>query len=50
MTSTNETSKRTVRIGTRKSPLALVQTYWVNAELENHFRDMEFEVYKLSKR
>lgn len=38
----------TVRIGTRKSQLALVQTYWVKAELEKHFPDIEFEVEKMS--
>ena len=48
MTSTIETAKRTVRIGTRKSQLALVQTYWVKAELEKHFPDIEFEVEKMS--
>ncbi len=48
MTSTVETSKRTVRIGTRKSQLALVQTYWVKAELEKHFPNIEFEVEKMS--
>lgn len=40
--------KRTVRIGTRKSQLALVQTYWVKAELEKHFPDLEIEVEKMS--
>ena len=48
MTSSVETSKRTVRIGTRKSQLALVQTYWVKAELEKHFPDIDFEVEKMS--
>ena len=41
-------TKRTVRIGTRKSQLALVQTYWVKAELEKHFPDIEIEVEKMS--
>ena len=45
---TVETSKRTIRIGTRKSQLALVQTYWVKAELEKHFPDITFEVEKMS--
>ena len=40
--------KQTVRIGTRKSQLALVQTYWVKAELEKHFPDLEIEVEKMS--
>jgi len=48
MTSTIETDKRTVRIGTRKSQLALVQTYWVKAELEKHFPNIEFEVEQMS--
>ncbi|MEM9272492.1 MAG: hydroxymethylbilane synthase [Cyanobacteria bacterium P01_F01_bin.143] len=39
---------RTVRIGTRKSQLALVQTYWVKAELEKHFPNLEIEVDKIS--
>ncbi len=39
---------RTIRIGTRKSQLALVQTYWVKAELEKHFPHIEFEVEKMS--
>lgn len=48
MTSPTETSKRTVRIGTRKSQLALVQTYWIKSELEKHFPEIEFEVEKMS--
>lgn len=48
MTSTIETDKRTVRIGTRKSQLALVQTYWVKAELAKHFPNIEFEVEEMS--
>ena len=48
MTSTVETDKRTVRIGTRKSQLALVQTYWVKAELEKHFPEISFEVEEMS--
>jgi hydroxymethylbilane synthase len=39
---------QTVRIGTRKSQLALVQTYWIKAELEKHFPDLEIEVEKMS--
>ena len=39
---------RTVRIGTRKSQLALVQTYWIKAELEKHFPNLEVEVEKMS--
>ena len=48
MTTTLETSKRTIRIGTRKSQLALVQTYWVKEELEKHFPKIEFEVEEMS--
>jgi hydroxymethylbilane synthase len=48
MTSTIETDNRVIRIGTRKSQLALVQTYWVKAELEKHFPDIDFEVEKMS--
>ena len=43
-----ETSKRTVRIGTRKSQLALVQTHWVKGELEQHFPNIDFEVEEMS--
>ena len=35
---------RTVRIGSRKSQLALVQTHWVQAELSRHFPNILFEV------
>ncbi|MEM6450761.1 MAG: hydroxymethylbilane synthase [Cyanobacteria bacterium P01_D01_bin.105] len=35
---------RTVRIGSRKSQLALVQTHWVQAELGKAFPDINFEV------
>lgn len=38
------TSKRTVRIGSRKSQLALVQTYWVRDELQKAFPEISFEV------
>ncbi len=48
MTSTVEINQRTVRIGTRKSQLALVQTYWVKAELEKHFPKLKFEVEEMS--
>jgi hydroxymethylbilane synthase len=48
MTSSVKTDQRTVRIGTRKSQLALVQTYWVKAELEKHFPDISFEVEEMS--
>ena len=48
MTTTLETNKRTVRIGTRKSQLALVQTYWVKAELEKHYPNIDFVVEEMS--
>lgn len=38
------TPKRTVTIGSRKSQLALVQTYWVRDELQKAFPDIKFEV------
>lgn len=38
------TPTRTIRIGSRKSQLALVQTYWVRDELQKHFPDIHFEV------
>lgn len=48
MTVSTSTAARTVRIGTRKSQLALVQTYWVQKKLEQHFPDISFEVEKIS--
>jgi hydroxymethylbilane synthase len=45
---TVSTSTRTIRIGSRKSQLALVQTYWVQAELQKHFPDRQFEVETMS--
>jgi hydroxymethylbilane synthase len=39
---------RTIRIASRKSQLALVQTYWVQAELQKHFPDRTFEVEMMS--
>lgn len=38
------TPKRTVTIGSRKSQLALVQTYWVRDELQKAFPDIKFDV------
>lgn len=43
-----DTSQRTIRIGSRKSQLALVQTYWVKGELEKHFPHIKFEVETMS--
>jgi hydroxymethylbilane synthase len=39
---------RTIRIGSRKSQLALVQTYWVQEQLQKHFPDRHFEVETMS--
>jgi hydroxymethylbilane synthase len=39
---------RTVRIGSRKSQLALVQSYWVQAELQKAHSDRTFEVKTMS--
>jgi hydroxymethylbilane synthase len=41
-------SPTTVRVGTRKSQLALVQTYWVQSVLEKNFPEITFEVEKMS--
>lgn len=39
---------RTIRIGSRKSQLALVQTYWVQEQLQKSFPDRTFEVHAMS--
>lgn len=41
-------SNRTIRIGSRKSQLALVQTYWVQESLQKAFPDRTFEVHTMS--
>ncbi len=41
-------STKTIRIASRKSQLALVQTYWVQAELQKHFPDRTSEVEMMS--
>lgn len=41
-------STQPIRIASRKSQLALVQTYWVQAELQKHFPDRSFEVETMS--
>lgn len=48
MSSTTVAPSRTVRIGSRKSQLALVQTYWVQEELQKRFPDIIFEVYSMA--
>ena len=42
--STVSTPKRTIRIVSRKSQLALIQTHWVRDELQRHFPELAFEV------
>jgi len=44
MSSIVSSPARTIRIGSRKSQLALVQTYWVQAELHRHFPDRAFDI------
>ncbi|MCC5638117.1 hydroxymethylbilane synthase [Nostoc sp. CHAB 5844] len=48
MTSVVSSAARTIRIGSRKSQLALVQTYWVREQLQNSFPDINFEVHTMS--
>src|SRR4028118_1884399 len=48
MSSTVTSPPRTIRIGSRKSQLALVQTYWVQEQLQKHFPDITFEVHSMS--
>lgn len=48
MSPTTSAPTRTVRIGSRKSQLALVQTYWVQEQLQKHFPDRTFEVHTMS--
>lgn len=48
MTSVVSSPPRTIRIGSRKSQLALVQTYWVREQLQKSFPDISFEVHTMS--
>ncbi|MDJ0733645.1 MAG: hydroxymethylbilane synthase [Nostocaceae cyanobacterium] len=48
MTSVVSSPPRTVRIGSRKSQLALVQTHWVKAQLQKAFPEINFEVHTMS--
>ncbi|ARV60945.1 hydroxymethylbilane synthase [Nostocales cyanobacterium HT-58-2] len=48
MTSVISSASRTIRIGSRKSQLALVQTYWVQEQLQKSFPDISFEVHTMS--
>jgi hydroxymethylbilane synthase len=41
-------STRTIRIASRKSQLALVQTHWVRDELQKQFPDTTFEIITMS--
>ena len=47
-TPTISSATRTIRIGSRKSQLALVQTYWVQEQLQKAFPDRTFEVHTMS--
>lgn len=46
--STISSPSGTIRIGSRKSQLALVQTYWVQEQLQKRFRDLSIEVHTMS--
>ena len=48
MTSTVTSPPRIIRIGSRKSQLALVQTYWIQEKLQEAFPDRQFEVQTMS--
>lgn len=48
MTSTVSSPPRTIRIGSRKSQLALIQTYWVQEKFQQHFPDRTFDVETMS--
>jgi hydroxymethylbilane synthase len=48
MTSVVSSPTRTIRIGSRKSQLALVQTYWVREQLQKSFPEISFEVHTMS--
>lgn len=48
MTSSVSSPPRTVRIASRKSQLALIQTHWVQEQLQKSFPDIQFEVQTMS--
>ncbi|MEA5472141.1 hydroxymethylbilane synthase [Spirulina sp. 06S082] len=48
MTATIASPPRSIRIATRKSQLALVQTHWVRDRLKEAFPDRSFEVQEMS--
>lgn len=41
-------ASRTIRIGSRKSQLALIQSFWVQKQLQQRFPDITFEVHSMS--
>ncbi|MDJ0726296.1 MAG: hydroxymethylbilane synthase [Prochloraceae cyanobacterium] len=45
---TVSSSTRTIRIASRKSQLALVQTHWVREQLQKHYPNRQFEVDTMS--
>ncbi|MBF2015088.1 MAG: hydroxymethylbilane synthase [Rivularia sp. T60_A2020_040] len=48
MTSVVSSSITTIRIGSRKSQLALIQTHWVQEQLSQRFPHIKFEVHTMS--
>ncbi|MBW4524972.1 MAG: hydroxymethylbilane synthase [Phormidium tanganyikae FI6-MK23] len=48
MSSTVSSPTRTIKIASRKSQLALVQTYWVQEQLQKAFPDRTFEVHTMN--
>ncbi|MBP0000616.1 MAG: hydroxymethylbilane synthase [Cyanobacteria bacterium SID2] len=48
MTSSVSAEPRTIRIGSRKSQLALVQTHWVRDRLQESYPDRTFEIHTMS--
>ncbi len=48
MSSTVTSPTRTIKIASRKSQLALVQTYWVQEQLQKAFPDRTFEVHTMN--
>ena len=48
MSSSVSSPPRTIRIGSRSSQLALVQTHWVQAELQKAYPDRTFEVHTMA--
>lgn len=48
MSSSVTSPPRTIRIGSRKSQLALIQTYWVQEQLQKAFPNRHFEVQTMS--